>query len=851
MGLFMQHNSLSVNKPEFKLRLLLILLTILYVTFVVIGFIKCDSLWGINFLYYLSLPIKLIFISVGGLIFIPQINSLVYKLYQQISKQFYNIQQRTLSPFLRIIYLFAIVVFFAGLFYVFRVVSLYHDTVQGIAFLDRDISVIEYYNNIGNMKNKPLLLLYIEILRTIFLSGFNLSGYQALVIASIAVGVLFVIVLCLFGRSLNLNPLFQLFFGVLVFSQAITYYYFGYANYYTIITLLIFLYAFTAVLYFKYSASILFPLVLGIVAIFTHFGTIFIFPSLLFLIVHKYRFSLSLFYDLFSFKSWRISSLVFTSFLIIIYITISLNIFKLTFLNNAFVPLFLKSNEINLFSLKYINNLINMLLLLSPIGIILFVSLINNIHQLKIFDELKYFLFWMGISGLTFIVLLYPQGLYGWDGCAWGSIGYIVTGSLLYGFYSGHLKYFSYLTTIIITHAVMYFGAWIVLNNNVYASVLHYLDLYPNQLADCLRVIKFQNANISNNAYKQLLQELRRRINTKEDYLELLANYALIDSTNNVDELRFKTQQAYLKAIKDDPDDVKNYSIVLNEWNDNEKYDPQQRNYFEPFYNKMIQLKQKDPNYYLMYAYYLHNIGDYRSSLSILLKADSLIQTDRVSSFKLQVYFKDVKIKLVIENYNCNNYTETIKYFNEALVGGANYKDESFISAQRYNIFSHAVTGNLNEAKNILSKTHRDGFLNDIQESTLDDLIHIPEILSAWSNNDYLTFLNSIEMIKFESNKNINSYFNYENQFASIFDYTQKFIIQKSYDSLFVYGSKFIKSIPRHYYGYMLLGVYNKNMKKYTTADSLFNRAIDLAKMSNMVSSDAIVQRIQKIKIRR
>src|SRR3989339_580620 len=105
---------------------LISVLFILYSLFVLTAFIKSDHLWGINYLYYLPGWIKLIFIVLGGIVFLPPVNNDLFKIYERIADLIFNRCNFKHNKSLQILYLIILSSFFAGLFYYFRVVSLYH-----------------------------------------------------------------------------------------------------------------------------------------------------------------------------------------------------------------------------------------------------------------------------------------------------------------------------------------------------------------------------------------------------------------------------------------------------------------------------------------------------------------------------------------------------------------------------------------------------------------------------------------------------------------------------------------------------------------------------------------------------
>ena len=165
-------------------------LFVVFGLFSITAFIKIDLLWGINFLYYLPLWTKVLYIGTGGLVFLAPFNKLLFRLITFASQLLCSITERHRPWYLRTAILLILIILFGGLLYLFRVVSLYHDATQAIYFIRRDIPIAEYYEQIANMRNKPILLLYISFIRFFFRDLLGFDSYWSLVVSSIVLGVI-------------------------------------------------------------------------------------------------------------------------------------------------------------------------------------------------------------------------------------------------------------------------------------------------------------------------------------------------------------------------------------------------------------------------------------------------------------------------------------------------------------------------------------------------------------------------------------------------------------------------------------------------------------------------------------
>ena len=714
------------NPVQRDSKILMIALSILYSIFVYTAFIRSDFFWGINYLYYLPQWEKILFTSLGSIVFLPPVNRLIFNLFQLLSNLIRSISIVLNNKFYLILSLFMAGICFGVLFYIFRVVSLYHDPMGAIFIIKREYSIYEYFIEIG-FTYKTILILYLGICKHIFHQWLGFSEYLSLAVPGIITGSLYIILLILLIRELKLSPLHGLFLFILMFTHTIVYFYFGNASSYVLIPLFILLYIYSLVVYFKYSMSILYPLGAGVLAIFVHIGTLFIIPSMVFLVVYKYRHKLERFYGLLIFSPPRrsyilLSGIALVSYLLIVYMGEYMRYLSIVVVQPFEAFEFIETGKKfgwPLFSLGYIVHLLNIFILSSPVGIILFFVVIKYFRRMNMFGEFKYALFWVAAGGLVHIILSTPRTIYAWDDLVWVSGGYILLGGLIFLKFPEGLKTFKYTATIVITHALLYFTAWIALHNNLYASVLNYLDTASKAMPQLVNTLQIMKEDIRDPAEtKRTLNAVEKRASTKEDYLWLFEGYYKINDPEGATKMKSIYGRMIREAIQKDPNNAYNYYQILNFTSSVYKRDPAKRDELEPLYKKTIQLEPLNLFYYMLYAEYLYNITDWQNSYSILKKVDSLYITQDISLFETSFNDRELKIRLTILSYNIKNYLETIDYFKEAIALGAGFKVKEFENAFHACLISYTLIGNSAKAEHMLTMAHQNGNALHIKENS-------------------------------------------------------------------------------------------------------------------------------------
>ena len=97
--------SISNKDSGLESFILLILLAVICVLFTISAFIKTDYFWGINYLYYFPLWVKILFISIGGFVFLPPFNSAIHRIFRKTATLIDLLYKKTEKRLIHIFYL--------------------------------------------------------------------------------------------------------------------------------------------------------------------------------------------------------------------------------------------------------------------------------------------------------------------------------------------------------------------------------------------------------------------------------------------------------------------------------------------------------------------------------------------------------------------------------------------------------------------------------------------------------------------------------------------------------------------------------------------------------------------------
>lgn len=569
------------------------------------------------------------------------------------------------------------------------------------------------------MKNRILLILgYIPVVKYLFFTTLNYSAYWSLAIGSIITGVIFVILLDYFTIRLKLNPFHAFFIFVLIFTQAISYNFFGVANLYTPVPVSTLLFLLFAYLYFKDSLSIVYPLLTGIAALLFHLGNTFILPSMMFLILHRFRDKITVLYNLLIFQPVLRSVIITLALIFIPAVIIQFNFFNIhSVLPDNIVLLSQMILLSDVFTFQNIVCFFNKVLISSPAGIILFVVLLHYIRKEDKFGEFNYFLLWTAIGGLLHHMFMVRLDFYDWDSSAWASTGYVLLGGFLYLHCFKKSKSFAYLSTIILTHSLIYFSGWIAVNTNMHSAVNTFLEYHtpdknPDAVTTVLKVITKQNSDPQST--RELLQNLEKKIVTSDDHLWFIRNYHDLQDHINGNRMIKKTRAFLSKKIENEPDNYHHYYAYIGTLSLKEKKNLENRKIIEPLYINLLQLKPT-PDYFIWYASYLQDFKEYSKADSLLKQADSLIYRNPEIEF-LGIAHKEIKLRLSLVNYFLNDFINAIKYFEEAVTLGANKNDIRYSTYFSAYLVSYYILGNFTKTRALLQFAQKNKITIDMKE---------------------------------------------------------------------------------------------------------------------------------------
>ena len=681
-------------------------ISVIYFLFIISAFYRMEFFWGLNFIYYLDLPIKSVLLGMGFLVFFPSVNRMFGHLIHSFTKKVAGYYS---GGFPQKIFLFMIFLALTGtVFYEFRVFSLYHDSMQAVQMVNRkNIGLSDIFGDIAIMRNKPLLILIFWAARSVLYGYFKLSRYWTLVLFSIIAGLIFTTVLVLFIRCLTRDLFARVFLFILLFAQAITMYYFGFANFYCLVPLFILLYLYAALLYLRNSVPFAAPALAFLVVILLHVGTVFVILSFGFLLLYRFRSHLPrMLVDLAMFERAKISIAVFFAALLIPYAILSFGLIYLgpvtEYVRQAFV-LFSGGAEpgsIGIFTKNYAVHLANMLLFLSPLGILLFVGLARTFRRITEDPYFAAFLLWFTLGGLGYVALLRPQGLYAWDIYGWASIGYVLLGGI---FILKSYKYgekLGYIRILVLSHAVLYFSAWIALNNDVYASSVNYLETAGKaQVSGVLRLLNEDLAWKRTDIYHVIEYSEKLPLNI-EDRVAIYSIYVRLNDKHNAERSKLSVEKSLVEREKEGHNTASDYFRYVSLFSSEELQDPGRREFFKVIHRKCIALDQENAQYRMIYFRFLEVIKEYDEALQVIQSIDSLYNAGKTSFHTAFDPHADVKNLLAWSYYRKGQHLEAIESFQQAFAMGLEPIDNDY---KLYSA-SYIRMGNFSKARKILEK---------------------------------------------------------------------------------------------------------------------------------------------------
>jgi tetratricopeptide (TPR) repeat protein len=434
------------------------------------SFFPKSRLWGINHLAYFPMWVRILFTLPGLLILIPWVNSRVYKLLEQILSFF----QRVL-PKREVITASILAVVSMFFFWLLRTRTFFlGDGYAQISFLKS-----EQYLKTGFEALEIWMHLYLYKFLKFFFTPSAESIYVGL---SIFVGGVFVMILFFMARTLSEDRFDRLFvFSLFIFSGA-TELFLGYAEHYTLLYTSIFAYLYFSVRYLQGKAKAIMPIVFCALSIGFHFSSACLVPSLFFLLSLRKRKGELVFKmkNAMPYFLVMLFSIVLTTFYIW-----SIN----PVLSDIFVPLLkgrVYAPDYTLFSFPHILDMINQHLLLSPVGIILIVSLAIAVKgSIRLRNPITSFLVLVSICQIFYHFVIDPKLGAGrdWDLLSNVALGYTLLGGYLF---IKMVKSGRYSSASLIFTAFLCTMPWFLINANTNSGINRYKDLLDVDLKKSL-----------------------------------------------------------------------------------------------------------------------------------------------------------------------------------------------------------------------------------------------------------------------------------------------------------------------------------------------------------------------------
>ncbi|MGB2698425.1 MAG: tetratricopeptide repeat protein, partial [Candidatus Zixiibacteriota bacterium] len=445
---------------------------ILILAHFVSSFFPSARLWGINHLAYFPVEARILLTAVFLLLLLPKINSKILDFF----KIFFDIIYRVAFGKAKKLWFvfFSLISFF--LFWIFRT---------------RTHFLGDSYQIIGNLENREFFVKWAELgegffhlyLYKLLNPIFDINAETLYELSSCFLGAIFVFLVLLMVDFLGEDKWEKLFLFLFIAFMGSIQLFCGYAEHYSLSYTLIFGFIFFSVKYLKGKGNPFFPLLLFVLAAFSHISAFYILPSvfLLYLLGYQKEKKSSFFEKI---EVWALLYLVLIALLIFLH----MKRYSWT-VGNKFVPL-LKGDYYapgySLFSLPHILDILNQQLLISPVGLMLLICIYACSKTFSLKDKSVLFLSSVFLLGLGFNFIMYP-GLgmsRDWDMFSSTGIGYTILAGYLFLKVLRKRIDFRYLGSVLIITTFFCTVPWVVLNTSEQKGVeriRNLLDLDPKK----------------------------------------------------------------------------------------------------------------------------------------------------------------------------------------------------------------------------------------------------------------------------------------------------------------------------------------------------------------------------------
>jgi len=346
------------------------------------------------------------------------------------------------------------------------------DGAQVISLLDKGKLDIKWTEPL-----EALTHLYLYRFLNLFLKVNAETVYASISIFS---GAVFVYLLFPFSKLLGGGEEEGFFAFVLIGTLGAIQLFFGYAEHYTLLYLFISGYLYFSILFLKKKSGFTPVLIAFLLSVFSHFSAFYLFPSFLFLLWTGFEFKHKKNRNNFRWIISALSLLALSGFTVFY--------FKNKWiLGQVFVPLNpgnYYAPDYTMFSLPHFVDLFSLQLLLSPVGLILILTVFANLSKknresFRTEDRLIFFLILVALFQLGYSFLLNP-GLgmaRDWDLFSATSFGNTILGIYLLLKIMKEKTTLKYVSTVLIFTSLFSTLPWILINHNPQLSIKRFENL--------------------------------------------------------------------------------------------------------------------------------------------------------------------------------------------------------------------------------------------------------------------------------------------------------------------------------------------------------------------------------------
>jgi tetratricopeptide (TPR) repeat protein len=405
--------------------------------------------------------VRLIFTILGLSILVPWVNSRVYKLLEQILSFF----QRIL-PKRKVLTASVLAVISMFFFWLLRTKS--HFLGDGYIYISNLES--EKYLRIGFEPLEIFTHLYIYKFLKLFFYPSAESVYAGL---SVLAGGVFIFILFFLTKNFSEDKVDRLvIFSLLIFSGA-TQLFLGYVEHYTFTYVSVFAYLYFSIRYLQGKVKIYLPILFCALSTAFHFSSAYLLPSLFFLFILRRKKGEMVFNIKTAFP-----------YLFLLIFLLSLSIYYIRSIHpillEVFIPL-LKGRyyapDYILFSFSHFLDVFNQHLLLSPVGIILLLSLFAVYKKrIEFKNPIIVFLIIVSIAQILYHFLVDPKfgAVRDWDLFSSVALGYTLLGVYLFVSSIQHKKYY---VVVLIFTAFFSVLPYFILNTNSIRAIDRFKNL--------------------------------------------------------------------------------------------------------------------------------------------------------------------------------------------------------------------------------------------------------------------------------------------------------------------------------------------------------------------------------------